>query len=330
MRIRTRLRSVIHRIRPPKPKPLILLYHRIANEPIDPWNLAVSPGRFEEQLQVIRHVRHPMRLAEFVCALKDGTLPANAVALTFDDGYVDNLVFGKPRLAAADVPATVFVATGYTDRPEGFWWDEVARLILLEKAPRNFEFVVGDETICCSFGAEPAECEDGRTGTGSKTRRAALLTIWQSLRRLSDDDRRSAMLQLRVICSGRRDRSTNLDRAMSREEVRALTGDGLVTIGAHTVTHPVLAGLEAGACQREITESKLACEALTNAPVTAFAYPYGAFDVEAREAVKAAGFTIGCSAHRGPATARSDFFALPRTAVPNLDGDEFERALRVN
>ena len=54
-----------------------------------------------------------------------GTLPLDAVALTFDDGYVDNLVFGKPRLEAADLPATVFLATGYIDRFEPFWWDEL-------------------------------------------------------------------------------------------------------------------------------------------------------------------------------------------------------------
>ena len=117
---------------------------------------------------------------------------------------------------------------------------------------------------------------------------------------------------------------------MTREEVRALVADGLVAIGAHTVTHPVLAGLPATACHREITESKLTCEDLFGEPVTAFAYPYGDFDAQAREAVKTAGFTLACSVQRGPALATSDVLALPRIHVRNLDGDEFERALRLD
>jgi peptidoglycan/xylan/chitin deacetylase (PgdA/CDA1 family) len=314
---------------PLKPKPLILMYHRIADEPIDPWGLAVSPARFEEQLQVVRRTCHPLPLTEFVRRLMAGTLPANAVALTFDDGYVDNLASGKPRLAAADVPAMVFLTTGYIDRPERFWWDELARLVLLESNPQSFELMVGNETTRFDFGTESAEREDGTTAAASlEKRHAALWTIWQILRRLEDDERRSIMLKLQLIFAGR-DHRTGLGRAMSHEEVRALVADGLVTIGAHTVTHPVLAGLGAAACRREVTESKLACEALIGAPVMAFAYPYGDFDAGAREAVKTTGFTLACSTQRGPAIATSDVFALPRMHVPNLDGEEFERALRL-
>ncbi len=138
LRVRTRLRSIAHRIWPPKPKPLILMYHRIADDPVDHWRLAVSPARFEQQLDVLRRTRHPLPLTDFVRGLMAGSLPPNAVALTFDDGYVDNLVAGKPRLAAADVPATVFLTTGFVDRPDGFWWDELARLILLENGRSEF------------------------------------------------------------------------------------------------------------------------------------------------------------------------------------------------
>ena len=204
LRIRTRFRSVVRRIRPAKPKPLILLYHRIANEPIDPWANVVSPSRFEEQLQVVRRTRHPLGLMEFVRNLIAGALPSNAVALTFDDGYVDNLVSAKPRLAAADVPATVFLATGYIDRPEGFWWDELARLILLEDHPQSFELVIRDEAMRFNFGAEVADREDGIMAAASfKNRHAALWTIWETLRRLDEDERRSAMLQIRLIFGGR-------------------------------------------------------------------------------------------------------------------------------
>ena len=91
-RIRTRIRSAVRYIRPPKPKPLILLYHRIAEPPpADPWGLSVSPAHFLEQLEVLSRTRQPFPLVEFVRSLIAGTLPSNAVALTLDDGYVDNL-----------------------------------------------------------------------------------------------------------------------------------------------------------------------------------------------------------------------------------------------
>jgi len=129
MRLGRAIPWIMRYVRPPQPKPVILMYHRIANEAVDPWRLAVSPARFEEQLKVLRRTRHPLTLVDFVRRFKDGSLPAHAVALTFDDGYADNLLAAKPRLAAADVPATVFLATGYIDRPEEFWWDELARLL---------------------------------------------------------------------------------------------------------------------------------------------------------------------------------------------------------
>jgi peptidoglycan/xylan/chitin deacetylase (PgdA/CDA1 family) len=115
---------------------------------------------------------------------------------------------------------------------------------------------------------------------------------------------------------------------MTSDEVRTIASDGLVSIGAHTVTHPVLVGLDAATYQREIGESKRACEDLIGGPVTAFAYPYGDFDVEAREAVKVAGFTFACGGRGGPAKSTSDIFALPRIYVSDMGGDAFEQALR--
>jgi peptidoglycan/xylan/chitin deacetylase (PgdA/CDA1 family) len=304
------------------------MYHRIADDPVDHWWLAVSPSHFEEQLDVLRRTRHPLPLMNFVSNLRAGTLPANAVALTFDDGYVDNLTAGKPRLAAADVPATVFVTTGYLNRPGAFWWDELARLLLLESGPQRFGLVVRGESMHFDLGSESPAREDGTTPVASLTRRrAALMTMAQVLRPLEEEERELIMAELRSLLAGSNCRGRS-DRAMTSEEVRALVTDGLVTIGAHTVTHPVLSGMEASACQREITESKLACEALIDGPVATFAYPYGDFDAEARRMVVTAGFTIACSTQRGPAVATSDVFALPRIHISNWDGDAFERALR--
>jgi peptidoglycan/xylan/chitin deacetylase (PgdA/CDA1 family) len=115
---------------------------------------------------------------------------------------------------------------------------------------------------------------------------------------------------------------------MTREEARVLVTGGLVTIGAHTVTHPQLIVLEAGARRREIVESRAACEELIDAYVPGFTYPYGEFDDKVRSAVEGAGFAYACSTRHGPVTAASDFLALPRIQVLDWDGDAFDRALR--
>src|SRR5438552_16821331 len=151
LRIRTRLRSLIRCIWPPGPMPLILMYHRIADEPLDHWDLSVSPAHFEDHLRVICRTRHALPLTEFVKRHMAGTVRPDAVALTFDDGYVDNLLSAKPRLAAADVPATVFLPTGFLDRPGEFWWDELARFILLEGGPRSFDLTVRGQPMHFEF-----------------------------------------------------------------------------------------------------------------------------------------------------------------------------------
>jgi len=325
--IRRRVRSVVHCIWPPKPKPLILMYHRIADEPLDRWSIAVSPTHFEEHLRVLRGTRYPLLLTDFVRHLTAGTLPANAVALTFDDGYVDNLVAAKPRLAGADVPATVFLATGYVDRPDEFWWDDLARLILAGTGPQVLELAIDGKAMSFDLGPEAPVHPGGTTAEASLARRRALTAIWQTLRRLNYEARESIMTELRSKFTVR-DNRVNRGRAMTREEVRSLAADGLVAIGAHTVTHPMLSTLGADACRREIADSKDACGAIIGTPVTSFAYPYGDFDEKAREAVQLAGFSIACSVLHGPAVATSDLFALPRIHVDDWNGDEFESALR--
>ena len=326
LRIRSRARSVVHRIWPPRPKPLILMYHRISDEPVDPWGLAVSPARFEEHVSILRRTRRPLPLTEFVRNLLAGTLPQDAVALTFDDGYVDNLVAAKPRLAAADVPATVFLATGFLDRDEPFWWDELATFVLFGNGPPTFDVTISGKTISIELDELPFSHSIEKPAAPSKRRREAHAMIWRALRSIDDEERGLIMRSLRSKfsvndhpCSG---------RAMTSEQVQALTADGLVSIGAHTVTHPVLSELGSIRCRREIRNSKLICELLIGAQVESFAYPYGEFDAKAREETRTAGFTLACSAWGGPIKAVYDVFLLPRLHVYNWNGDAFDMALR--
>ena len=320
------LRTIIRRSRVSAPTPLILMYHRIADELADPWGLSVTPAHFEEQLDVLRRTRVTLQLSLFVQELVAGTLPQHAVAVTFDDGYADTLFVAKPRLVAADVPATVFLATGYLDGTGEFWWDELARLLLLEDGPRDLEFVVRGLRMRFDLGTEP--CAGGgiwRAWTAPQTaRQAAYIRIWETLRRLDEDERNGLMSNLRSAFSNDHALS-GAGRAMTNEEVKALIGDGLIDIGAHTVTHPLLTELESADRSREIEDSKAACECLIGRSVPAFAYPYGDLDPHVRSAVVSAGFGYALSTVNLPVNANSDRFTLPRLQVLNCDGEVFER-----
>ncbi len=52
------------------------------------------------------------------------------MAITFDDGYVDVLATALPLLERFDLPATVFLATGWLGSSRRFWWHDLARVVL--------------------------------------------------------------------------------------------------------------------------------------------------------------------------------------------------------
>ena len=114
----------------PSENVLVLVYHRVAKPRSDPWSLAVTPERFAEHLEVLRRHAVPLRLQQLSRALAKGaTLPGRAVVVTFDDGYADNLHNAKPLLERHDVPATIFLPSGFIGSEDGFWWDELDRLL---------------------------------------------------------------------------------------------------------------------------------------------------------------------------------------------------------
>ena len=108
------------------------MYHRVAEADLDPHNLAVSPSHFREHLSVLRKLTSPRRLLEIVDNWSDSN---SGVAVTFDDGYADNLFEAVPALEAEEIPATIFVSTGMLGR-EGFWIDRLARCLLATKSIR--------------------------------------------------------------------------------------------------------------------------------------------------------------------------------------------------
>ncbi|UCG17808.1 MAG: polysaccharide deacetylase family protein [Phycisphaerales bacterium] len=322
------------------PGAVILIYHRVAEIPRDPQLLCVRRRHFGEQLEVLREHYHPMSLLELVGAVRDRKLPKRAVVVTFDDGYADNLVDARPLLADHGVCATVFVVGGDGGPAREFWWDELERLLLeTETLPRALRMTVGADAWHWQLGESawyrPEQSERDRGWNVQQPdnpgpRQEMYRALHERLRTLPLPQRRKVMDSLQAWSGAERVvRPTH--RSLATDEIRELADGGLVEIGAHTLTHPVLATLPTDAQQLEIERNKAHLEQILDRPVRSFSYPYGTrsdYSVETVKLVRRGGFACACANFAGVVRSDADSFELPRVLVRDWDGDEFARRLR--
>jgi peptidoglycan/xylan/chitin deacetylase (PgdA/CDA1 family) len=272
----------------------ILIFHRVLRE-ADP----LFPGEpFASQFEaLVKHLRSRfriLRLSDAVRSLRNDTLPPAALSITFDDGYADNVDVAAPILLKHDVPATVFIATGYLDG--GCMFND--RVIEAVRATRRDELLLEH---------------------GLGTHRVATLAD-----RRATIDRVLARVKYRPFEEREALAEHVLQRAgvpaperlmMTRDDARSLVDLGL-EIGAHSVKHPILARLAPCEARYEIQTSKRVLEDITGRPITLFAYPNGKpgedYTGEHVGMVEEAGFEAAVTTAWGAASANSDRFQLPR------------------
>ena len=326
----------LKRLRRPRNSAIILLYHSISDESC-PWGLAVSPANFEAHLELLSRRSRVLSLDELTTALDRGQLPKNAVAITFDDGYVDNLNTARPLLEHYQLPATVFVPAGLVGSRRRFWWDELARLTLssielphvvsLDIAGRKFSFDLGPEARL--DGSQSAH-GDWQFHEPAPTRRHLLLqTLWERLQRSSNAVRWRALCELREQAqTGMNDEPRR--RVMNASETLGLVQGGLIEVGAHTMTHPLLSQLSRADQAHEITASKAELERIIDRPVSHFAYPHGGpgdYTQATMQLVEEANLRSACTTTEDWLQPGTNRYQLPRIYVPPLDGPRFERLL---
>jgi peptidoglycan/xylan/chitin deacetylase (PgdA/CDA1 family) len=100
------------------PRITVLLYHRISDDVRD--NLTVGIEQFERQMAIVAERCHVLPIEEVLAASVIPKSPRPLVAVTFDDGYLDNYLHAAPILLRHDIPAAFFVATGIIDSDRRF------------------------------------------------------------------------------------------------------------------------------------------------------------------------------------------------------------------
>ena len=316
---------------------VILMYHRVSRAGIDPWGLCVDPLNFWEQMEVLRRVAKPVLLDQLPRVRTDPP----SVAITFDDGYIDNLENALPVLEGHAIPATLFVSTGYIGKPHGFWWDQLQEIFLSPRA------LPSDVLHLCLGGAayrwviDPADleynAEDGRAHRGWRagqdapptSRHAVFYQVWNLLRRVDTEERDDRIGEIRRWAGSTQDRPSA--RCMTADELREFSRGPLVRIGSHTVTHSRLSQLSQASEWKELTSSKATLQDILKRPVETFSYPFGEpsdYSKRTVTAVRHAGYRLACANFEGAVGPKSDTFQLPRLHVQDWDGGDFETWLR--
>ncbi len=268
---------------------------------------------FRRHLEFLRERCNPISLDDFLRHLASDTpLPPRSVVLTFDDGYRSNYRLAFPLLREFAVPATIFLTTNFVDRRLLQWTDR------LEYAIGHAEF----RSLRRVLGREDTKT-DSREFRGS-----ALLEIKRRLKGIAQENRDGKVEDLE------RDLNCSLALApavpavyepLTWPEIEEMLDSGLVSIGAHTVSHFILSRCTPEVLTHELRSARRIIEERTGVPCPLFCYPNGDrgdFDERTREAVKAADHTCALTTVVGSNGRNADPYELKRLCV--LNGQSFE------
>jgi peptidoglycan/xylan/chitin deacetylase (PgdA/CDA1 family) len=290
---------------------MILTLHHVRSARRDAFQpnrlLEITPEFLDETLTLIKGEGHELvSLDEAVARLMSPRQGRFFVALTFDDGYRDNLDHAWPVLARHGAPWTLFVTTGFADRTARLWWLE------LEEAIRALPRI-------------KLALPDGRFETRSESdaqKQRAFDALYWRLRKQPEAILLAAISDL-AAQAGLEQAALVERECLPWETLRSLSGAPGVGIGAHTLTHPMLAKHGAAFARDEIFVGKEQLEASLGTPVRHFAYPVG--DASAAgprefELAKAAGFASAVTTRPGHLFAEhaNHRHALPRVSLNGL------------
>jgi peptidoglycan/xylan/chitin deacetylase (PgdA/CDA1 family) len=287
---------------------LVLAWHNV-----DPtWCFPASRGAgargLERQLAFLARRCGVVPLADGLRALdQGGPLPPRAVALTFDDGYRDQLDLAAPMLARLGLPATFFLVPGLLDGTARPWWELLAWI---------FTRSARDSVVW--EGRTLGLRDDGE-------RRRSLATVLEELKRRDHLTRDAALDELWERCSpdGKLEEHASF---LDWDGARRLARGGF-TVASHSLRHPILAEESTPAQERDLTLSRRRLEEEVDVPVELLAYPNGKqpdYSQATVAAARGAGYSHALTTVEGwnrPTTAPYEihrFVLQPERGVPGL------------
>jgi len=286
-------------------RPRILMYHNFCRAE-DSYNHDVSVPALRMQLQYLKRHFRVVSLADLVEQIRfHGSFQPNSVVLTIDDGRRNCYEHLYPLLSEFRMPATFFVISSFIDGYDWLWTDKVLWLSKQRGAP--------DELL-------PGRIAD----------------FFCKLNRLVPRVRDESVLAIaQAMGVAIPTQPPPPFSPCSWAELREMSHSGLVEIGSHTVTHPILSTVEDHEARDEVTRSRARIERALGKKVRFFCFPNGKpgdYRQSQLQELKEAGYEGAVVSSFGLVRRTSNLYELPRIGISgesdylsflkNLDGAE--------
>lgn len=274
--------------------------------------LEITPEFLETTIVRVRELGYEIvSLDEFRRRLVERDFSTPFVSFTLDDGYADNYQHAFPVFQKHDAPFAIYVCTGIIDGTARLWWR------MLE------EIVAAESAVEVMLGGQPRQFTTATT----KQKYNAFNEIYWALRGMSHDEQMATLDEIEKRYQGIADASRRSDEPASWEMLTEMLGTGLLTVGAHTITHDALSKLPESRVKEEMQGSQERLRKELGVTATHFAYPYGDSGSAARrefDLASALGFETAVTTRKGAVHPEhaGHLHALPRVS---LNGDYQER-----
>jgi peptidoglycan/xylan/chitin deacetylase (PgdA/CDA1 family) len=282
---------------------LILLWHNVEGTWYHPSRPGAGMQGLTHQLKGLKRLATVVPLTSALDTLMAGnSLPRRAVALTFDDGYRDNLELAASLLQELELPATFFLIPGILSREVRPWWESVAWGFTCSSRP----------TV--TWGGKVLATR-GRLG------RRSYLWVAERLKMLNRASLERSVTDLLELLAPTGEPNHD-ELFLDWDGARRLVRQGFA-VGSHSMYHTVLSRETPDEQARNLAASRARLEAELGVPAELVAYPSGTradYDASTVDAAKRAGHTYALAAHAGVHTSRTSPYAIPRFVMVPTQG----------
>jgi peptidoglycan/xylan/chitin deacetylase (PgdA/CDA1 family) len=279
------------------------LFHRVSDEPDRLWP-PTSVSLFKSIISYLTRRYHVINLEDYLLSGETPKSRKKIAAISFDDGYKDNIKYAVPILAQYKCPASFYVSTICIDNNVPTW---TYVLDFLFQNTKKTNISLERDFVPPQFRKNEFASESARLDF------VARLKPW--MKGLSNNNRKLLLADIQTSIT---DVEPPASRMMNWNDLRQMKADKFM-IGSHTVSHPLLANIEDDdELVYELKESgeRIRSE-LGEFPFT-ISYPVGSYNKKVMEQSREIGYRFGLAVgERFYDTGKDDLFSIPRVELGN-------------